>query len=214
GREQGFCQQDHPGAPAVGAIVDAPVPVGGELAQIDEPDNNPPRLPRAPQYPALEHAREQLREDRDDIKSHLFRSIKPSGRSTTIRFCAIAISLQISARAGTMYSSPLRSTRSWWFPARRTTSRTTPSARPSLPTRLQPTRSWSKYVPSGSSTADSAPTSTQAPTYLSAASIVSTPRNFSTSLPPCSQACSRPIRSRLPRASSSQTSSSASKREG
>lgn len=70
GSEQRPGHKYHAFTATVGAIIHRTMPIGGKVAQINHPHFKELRLQRAPDDPALQYARKQLRENGDDIKSH------------------------------------------------------------------------------------------------------------------------------------------------
>src|SRR5204862_6853162 len=90
-------------------VIHRLVAIGGPVPQIVNADLDQPSLFRPGHYPVIERPREKLRENREHMERHdRFRSFKPSGSSTSIRFAAMSIVTQID-RAKGIHKSPTSS---------------------------------------------------------------------------------------------------------
>src|SRR6185369_4895892 len=83
--EDRFRLEDHSFTAAERPVVYRAVPIRSEIPQIVDPYFDESFFPAAPNNAEIERPFEKLREDCDDVESHLFNFLKSSGRSTTIR---------------------------------------------------------------------------------------------------------------------------------
>src|SRR5438477_6565498 len=139
--------QHHPGAAAVGRVVDYVMAVGRPFADVMHRELDLARGPRARDDALCERALEHLREEREYVDPR--RHSRTSCGTTTIRPPATSISRTTDAIAGRSSSSrePSARTMSTSVSPARITSLTVPSDRPSGVSARRPRRSAQRCAP-------------------------------------------------------------------
>src|SRR5437667_3067117 len=99
---------------------------------------NEPLLTASPDYAKIEWAIKELREDRDDVKDHLFKFRRSSGKSTSIRRRSKSMFFKNGCANGINVSSSSRSTFRIWLPPQSRTSLSFPMYSPSAVNTSQP----------------------------------------------------------------------------
>src|ERR1051326_2945768 len=120
-------------------IVDGPVTIGRPVPQIVNPDLHDTRLLGPRHHAVPKRPLEEVGEDGQDVKPH--RSLKPSGRSTTILRLTTSISTQIDFANGISNGPPCALTSSSGGPPYSCQPSTVPIASPSRVKTEQPIRS-------------------------------------------------------------------------
>src|SRR5262249_11212209 len=132
----------HPGPTAVRHIVDAAMPVGGEITQVVNRHLEQPPVDCPSHNTSCQSCFDHRRKNGGDVESHAFRSNSPSGGSITIRLPGTSIVRQISVASG-IRISPLAPATTNRLPATLpSTSFTSPTSSPCAVTTRHPTRSW------------------------------------------------------------------------
>src|SRR5258708_1062168 len=144
GLKQRLRLQNHAFATAERAVVHGTMPIMGESAQIVHAHIRQASFARAPHDPGIERAGKEIGKNGYDIEPHgrhsvsklkrqgagheRFKSRKPSGRATSMRFASTSIRVQNSAARGTSTSPSLVRNESSGTPPGNSTLPTTPSA--------------------------------------------------------------------------------------
>src|SRR5690349_13197838 len=192
--EQRLRLQQHPLAAAERPVIHCLMPVMRPVPQIVNADLELPLFEPPCRHSMLERPAKKLGENREHMKLHgRFKSFKPCGKFTKIRFACVSISTQI-ARANGINSSPPTSNSP--LPPASSQPVTAPTSSPvTLSRTSHPIRSARKCSSGSSSTRSASGMRTSQRSSSSASEIVSTPRNLkihslrccrtdSTSIPP------------------------------
>src|SRR5262249_28728904 len=83
--EDRFGLKNHSFTAAKWAVINRAVAIGREVPQIMDSNFNEPLLTTSPNDAKIEWTFKELGENRDDVKNHLFKSRRSSGKSTSIR---------------------------------------------------------------------------------------------------------------------------------